>query len=139
MCSGWPCMAVVLAAGRAGEHGVVHIEQAASHMLHAPCVETGPMPHIESPTRPCDRVATMETNLCRLPPKPGKRLPHAVDNQQHCHAMTEARPGRQRGGTRGYVDNGWLSTGGRVRRHAARHPAPIPREVVFQKWRWQLL
>jgi hypothetical protein len=66
MFSGWPCMAVVLAVGIAGEHGVVHIEKAASHMLHAQCVETGRMPHIEPPTRPCDRVAAMEANLCRL-------------------------------------------------------------------------
>jgi hypothetical protein len=66
MFSGWPCMAVVLAAGRVGEHGVVNIEKAASHMLHAQCVETGRMPHIEPPTRPCDRVAAMEANLCRL-------------------------------------------------------------------------
>jgi hypothetical protein len=47
-------------------HGVVNIEKAASHMLHAQCVETGRMPHIEPPTRPCDRVAAMEANLCRL-------------------------------------------------------------------------
>jgi hypothetical protein len=66
MFSGWPCMAVVLAAEIAGEHGVVNIEKAASHMLHAQCVETGRMPHIEPPTRPCDRVAAMEANLCRL-------------------------------------------------------------------------
>lgn len=59
-------MAVVLAAGIADEHGVVNIEKAASHMLHAQCVGTGHMPHIESPTRPCDRVAAMEANLCRL-------------------------------------------------------------------------
>ena len=52
-------MAVVLAAGIAGEQGVVNIEKAALHMLHAQCVETGHIPHIESPTLPCDRVATM--------------------------------------------------------------------------------
>jgi hypothetical protein len=59
MFSGWLCMVVVLAAGVAGEHGLVNIEKAASHMLHVPCVETGHMPHIESPTRPCDMVAAM--------------------------------------------------------------------------------
>jgi hypothetical protein len=59
MFSGGPCMAVVLAAGIAGEQGVVNIEKAALHMLHAQCVETGHIPHIGSPTLPCDRVATM--------------------------------------------------------------------------------
>ncbi len=59
MFSGWPFMAVVLAAGIAGEHGLVHIEKAASHMLHAQYVETGRMAHIEAPTWPCARVAAM--------------------------------------------------------------------------------
>jgi hypothetical protein len=45
---------------------LMNIETAASHMLYAQCVETGHMPHIEPPTRPCDRGAAMEANLCRL-------------------------------------------------------------------------
>src|SRR5262249_62199829 len=39
--------------------------------------------------------------------------PDYVDNQQHSHCMTEARPRKQVGDARGYVDNGWLSTGGK--------------------------
>src|SRR6266540_5103004 len=35
-----------------------------------------------------------------------------VDNQQHSHYMTEARPRKQAGNAGGYVDNRWLSTGG---------------------------
>ena len=40
-------------------------------------------------------------------PQPVKRLPNCVDNQQHGHSTTYARPRRTIGGARGYVDN-WL-------------------------------
>jgi hypothetical protein len=49
MFSGWSFLAVVLAAGIAGEHGLVNIKKETSHVLRIEYVETVRMPYVETP------------------------------------------------------------------------------------------